>query len=98
MAAMAYDVFIASFVSSKKRSILRLRSYRTWHTIFFYFKDMVTANKKKPWKKEEQREVGFETISQRVRRHLRDIKSQITDDDVRNARVELEVENKNIYD
>ena len=32
----------------------------------------------------------FETIIERVHRHLRDIHSKITDDDVRNSRIELE--------
>ncbi|HEV8285176.1 MAG TPA: hypothetical protein VGQ09_12750 [Chitinophagaceae bacterium] len=59
---------------------------------------MVTDHKKKPQEKKEHRELGFETISERVRRHLRDIKSQITDEDVRNVRIELKVENKTIYD
>jgi len=59
---------------------------------------MVTNYKKNPQEKKEQRETGLETISQRVHRHLRDIKSKITDDDVRNARLDLEVKNKDIYD
>jgi hypothetical protein len=61
-------------------------------------RDMVTDHKKKPQEKKELRQSGFETISERVRRHLKDIKSQITDEDVRNVRIELEVENKTIYD
>jgi hypothetical protein len=39
----------------------------------------------------------FETIVERVRRHLKDIHSKITDDDVRNSRVELETNPEGYY-
>lgn len=39
----------------------------------------------------------FETIVERVHRHLRDIHSKITDDDVRNSRVELETNPETYY-
>jgi len=59
---------------------------------------MVVDHQKKAPEKKEQRKSGFETITERVHRHLRDIKSQITDEDLRNVRIELEVENEAIYD
>jgi hypothetical protein len=39
----------------------------------------------------------FETIVERGRRHLKDIHSKITDDDVRNSRVELETNPETYY-
>jgi hypothetical protein len=59
---------------------------------------MVTDNQKKTPENKEQRKSRFETITERVHRHLRDIKSQITDEDLRNVRIELKVENEAIYD
>jgi hypothetical protein len=59
---------------------------------------MVTEQKTEPRQIKEQRKPNAETISQRVRRHITDIKSRITDEDIRNARLELEVENKATYD
>jgi len=59
---------------------------------------MVTEQKTEPKQKKEQRKLNVETITQRVRRHITDIKSRITDEDIRNARLELEVENKASYD
>lgn len=34
---------------------------------------------------------NWETIAERVRRHLRELSSNITDDDIRNVRVELDL-------
>ncbi len=45
-----------------------------------------------------QEQTFLETISERVHRHLRDINSEITDEDLRNIRIELEVEDKTSYD
>jgi hypothetical protein len=59
---------------------------------------MVTDNQKTTPVKNEQKKSGFETITERVHRHLSDIKSQITDDDIRNARIELEIVNSTTYD
>jgi len=59
---------------------------------------MVTDNQKKTPENKEQRKSRFETITERVHRHLSDIKSQITDDDIRNARIELEIVNNTTYD
>ena len=39
----------------------------------------------------------FETIIERVHRHLKDIHSKITDDDVRNSRIELEADPEKYY-
>jgi hypothetical protein len=39
----------------------------------------------------------FETIAERVRRHLKDINSKITDDDIRNVRLDLEVNPEKFY-
>ena len=38
-----------------------------------------------------QKQTFLETISERVHRHLSDINSEITDEDVKNARIELDV-------
>ena len=46
---------------------------------------------KSPEKLSNQKQTFLETISERVHRHLRDIKSEITDEDLRNVRIELEV-------
>lgn len=39
----------------------------------------------------------LETITERVHRHLRDRNSDITDDDIRNAVIELNI-SKNVYE
>ena len=39
----------------------------------------------------------LETIVERVRRHLKDIRSQITDQDIRNSQVELEANPEKYY-
>ena len=54
---------------------------------------MVTHQKNEPQQKKEQVPRSFETISQRVRRHIRDIRSEITDEDIRNVKIEFEVKN-----
>jgi hypothetical protein len=54
---------------------------------------MVTDQNKEPLQKKEQVLHSFETISQRVRRHISDIKSEITDEDIRNVKIEFEVKN-----
>jgi hypothetical protein len=54
---------------------------------------MVADKKKEPQKKKQQVPRSFETISQRVRRHISDIKSEITDEDIRNVQIEFEVRN-----
>jgi hypothetical protein len=54
---------------------------------------MVTDKKNEPQQKKEQVLRTFETISQRVRRHISDIRSEITDEDIRNVKIEFEVKN-----
>jgi len=39
----------------------------------------------------------FETIAERVRRHLKDIHSKITDDDIRNVRIDLDANPEKFY-
>jgi len=39
----------------------------------------------------------LETIVERVRRHLRDIHSKITDDDIRNSRISLDANPEKYY-
>jgi len=51
---------------------------------------MVTDKKNEPRQKKEQVPRNFETISQRVRRHISDIKSKITDEDIRKVKIEFE--------
>ena len=41
---------------------------------------------------------NLETINERVHRHLTDISSEITDEDLRTVRIELEVEDPTIFD
>jgi len=53
---------------------------------------MVADFKTESNEKKEQRRV--ETITQRVRRHLTDIRSEITEEDIRDARIDLEVESR----
>jgi hypothetical protein len=52
---------------------------------------MVTHQKNEPQQKNKQVLRSFETISQRVRRHISDIRSEITDEDIRNVKIEFEV-------
>jgi hypothetical protein len=59
---------------------------------------MVTEYKREFNEKKEQRKGGVETTRQRVRRHLTDIRSKITDEDIRNVRIELEEESNFVYD
>ena len=59
---------------------------------------MVTEYKREFNEKKEQRKSGVETTRQRVRRHLTDIRSKITDEDIRNVRIELEEESNFVYD
>jgi hypothetical protein len=54
---------------------------------------MVTDKKNEPQQKKEQVPRNFETIGQRVRRHISDIKSKITDEDIRNVKIEFEGKN-----
>ena len=53
---------------------------------------MAADFQKEPNEKKEQRRI--ETITQRVRRHLTDIRSEITEEDIRDARIDLEVANR----
>ena len=47
------------------------------------------TNQKKP--RNSRKKANPETIGERVHRHISDINSQITDEDIRNVKIELEV-------
>ena len=57
----------------------------------------MTESKNKLRDEEAPKQTIFETIVERVHRHLKDIHSKITDDDVRNSRLELEADPEKYY-
>jgi hypothetical protein len=60
--------------------------------VFLYIKKrfMKTSHNNKEPKKRTPKQTR-ETLEERVHRHLNDINSKITDDDIRNVRTELEI-------
>jgi len=55
------------------------------------------SNPKNKVSEQATKQSTFETIIERVRRHLRDIHSKITDEDVRNSRIELDANPEKHY-
>lgn len=53
--------------------------------------DKRTAGKSKESKQPKETKRPKETLEERVHRHINDINSKITDDDIRNVRTELEI-------
>jgi len=55
------------------------------------------SNPKNKVSEQATKQSTFETIIERVRRHLKDIHSKITDEDVRNSRIELDANPEKYY-
>jgi hypothetical protein len=58
---------------------------------------MLFTNNKPEVRRPDLNKSHLETINERVHRHLKDRNSEITDEDIRNAVIELNIQ-KNVYE
>ena len=58
---------------------------------------LFNTNDKMQERKSDLNKRHFETITERVHRHLRERNSDITDEDIRNAVIELDIK-RNVYE